>query len=292
MKVIYHIGLHSTDEDRALRCLLKNSEALARIGTVVTTPGRFRPVLRQAMLHLKGAPADRQTQEQILDALIEQDTPKRLLFSSDSFLCVPKRAIEDNVLYPLVGERAPWIRNLFPDAPAEFAFALRNPATFIPALHARFNDDESFGDYLARIRPEEISWVDMVDRLRASVPDCPLTIWCNEDTPLIWPEVLQALSGYPDDMRLDGLEDFLATLMSDEGIERLRAYLDSHTPRNADHYRRIISAFLDKFAEEDAVEMEFDLPDWTSDRIARLTERYETEIAQIAEMHGVRFLHP
>ncbi|SDJ79617.1 hypothetical protein [Aliiruegeria lutimaris] len=292
MKVIYHIGLHSTDEDRALRCLLRNDSQLQQKGIVVAQPGRFRPVLREAMIQLKGQPATEEMQDHILEEITEIDHPQQVLFSNDSFLCVPKRAIQEGTLYPLVAERAPWIRNLFPGQPAEFALGLRNPATLIPALHARFAAEESFEGYLARIDPEALSWADMVERLHAAMPDARLTIWCNEDSPLIWLDILEALSGLPDASQLDGNYDFIASLMTEDGFSRLQAYLDGHPASGREHWRRIISAFLDKFARPEAVEEEFDLPGWTQQRVADLSARYEADIERIAGMDGVDFLSP
>ncbi|SNS54518.1 hypothetical protein [Tropicimonas sediminicola] len=290
MKLVYHIGLHSTDEDRALRCLLQNAEKLAEVGTIAPAPGQFRPVLRQAMIHLRGAPASRHIQEQVLDEVIDHDTTERLLFSNDSFLCVPKRAITGGALYPLAEERAPWIRNLFPDDPAEFAFGIRNPATLIPALQARFAEEEDFAAYLARIQPEDLSWADMVARFQRAVPDCPLTIWCNEDTPLIWYDILEALTSCPNALELEGVHEFHRTIMSEEGVERMERYFESHPSENGEQRRRVIATFLEEFATPEAVEEEYDLPGWTADRIARLSERYEADVAEVAAMEGVRFL--
>ncbi len=292
MKIVYHIGLHSTDEDRALRCLLRNDAMLQERGIVAAQPGRFRPVLREAMIQLKGQPANEEMQDHILEEIIDLDTPERVIFSNDSFLCVPRRAIMGGTLYPLVGERAPWIRNLFPSHVAEFAFALRNPATMIPAMHARFSDQESFGEYLGRISPETLSWVDMIRRLRAAAPDSPVTLWCNEDSPLIWPEILEALCGIETTTVLDGIDDFVSELMSDEGVARMNSYLETHPPASTEHRRRIVSAFLDKYVREEAVEMELDLPGWTAARISALTAKYEAEVEQIAAMDGVTLLAP
>ena len=290
MKVIYHIGLHSTDEDRALRCLLRNDSLLQQRGIVVAQPGRFRPVLREAMIQLKGQPATEEIQDHILEGITEIDAPQRVLFSNDSFLCVPRRAIEGGVLYPLVSERAPWIRNLFPGQPTEFALALRNPATLIPALHARFAAEENFEQYLARLDPEALSWMNMVERLRACVPDARLIVWCNEDSPLIWPDILQALSDLPDPMHLEGINDFIAGLMTEDGFARLESYLDGHPASGVAHWRKIVSAFLDKFALADAVEEEFDLPGWSQERVSILSERYEEDIERIVQMDGIEFL--
>ncbi|WP_116084305.1 hypothetical protein [Tropicimonas sp. IMCC34011] len=292
MRIVYHIGLHCTDEDRALRCLLKNSEMLRAHGTVVAVPGRFRPVLREAMVTLRGQPAGADTQESVLDAVTDVDSPERIVFSSDSFLCVPARAVGAERLYPQAGERAPWIRNLFPDDPAEFALSLRNPATLLPALHERMGEDHDFAEYISRIAPEKLSWAEMVERLVAAVPGCPVTVWANEDTPLIWHDVLRALAGHPEDMTLEGETDFLGTIMKPEGVTRMDSYLASHPPKTPDHRRRITAAFLDKFARPGAVEEEFELPGWTQELVGRLTETYEADLARIAGMDGVRVIAP
>lgn len=288
--VVYHIGLHATDEDKALRCLLKNARVLAETGTVIALPGRFRPAMREALLQLRGAPADAELQRGLLDRVLDDDPARRILFSHDSFLCVPKRAVLDGRYYPVAAERLPWIRNLFPGMPCEFAIALRNPATLLPALHARFQDKIAYSDYLARVQPQALDWAAFVAEIRAAVPDCKLTIWANEDTPLIWPDVLQALSGHPPGLVLEGVNDLLSTIMSEEGLGRMVTYLDSHPPRTPEHRRRIVSAFLDKFAIEEAIEIEYDLPGWTENLIAELTARYEAQLAQIAAMDGITFL--
>ena len=293
MKVTYHIGLHATDGDSAVSVLLRNAAGLRREGGVVARPDAFRPALRDVMVAHRGTPSDADTRRAVL-ARVSPDLPEpaRILFSSESFLCLPARAVQGPHLYPQAAERAPWIRAVFPDAPVEFAFAMRNPATFLPAIHRRFAAEEGFGQFLARVAPERLSWLDMVTRLRDSVPDCALTIWADEDSALLWPDILQALSGTADPMALDGVHDFPGTLMQPDGLERMRTYLETHPPSGPAHRRKVVAAFLDRFAQPAAVEMEFDLPGWTAERIAHLTERYEADLAALARLDGVRLLRP
>lgn len=294
MRFTYHIGLHCTDEDRALNCLMSNAQTLAAEASSVPRPGRFRPALREAMLALKGAPAPPDMQERLLDAVLETDRPSHVLFSSDSFLCVPQRAITPEGLYPLAGERATWIRQLFPDAPAHFCFALRNPVGLVPALHARMKSDETFADFVDRIEPESLSWHDMVTRLRAAVPDAQLTIWCNEDAPVLWPEILAQLAGRTNGEAADlsGWDAFYEELMGSGALERMRSYLSSHPPKDPAHRRRVIAAFLDRFAQDGAVVEEYEDPVWHPARVQRLTEQYEADIARIEQMGGVTLLLP
>ncbi|MEM1430913.1 MAG: hypothetical protein AAGG09_15765 [Pseudomonadota bacterium] len=292
MRVTFHIGLHSTDEDRALGCLLANETLLAREGTAVPRPGLFRPALRDAMVSLKGAPAPTALQEHILDAVTATDRPRHIVFSSDSFLCVPQKAVGEDCLYPLAGDRAIWIRNLFPDNDATICFALRNPATLLPAIHARTGATEDFADLMRTIRPEALNWFDMVERLAAGLDGTRIVLWSNEDAPILWPEILALLAGRSDGTAHDlaSWDSFLAELLPAEAMTRMRSYLETHPPRDPSHRRRIIAAFLDRFASPDAVEDAVELPGWDHERIADLTARYEADLVRIEQMPFVEVL--
>ncbi|WP_438955642.1 hypothetical protein [Cognatiyoonia sp.] len=50
--------------------------------------------------------------------------------------------------------------------------------------------------------------------------DSPITMWCNEDTPLIWSEIVRALAGIERAQRITGGFDLLATIMVPEGMKR------------------------------------------------------------------------
>jgi hypothetical protein len=71
MQFHYHLGAHCTDEDRILRCLLKNKSKIARNGTIVPGPGKYRPVIRQALVTLKGQSAPPDMQQAMLDQFLD-----------------------------------------------------------------------------------------------------------------------------------------------------------------------------------------------------------------------------
>ena len=56
------------------------------------------------------------------------------------------------------------------------------------------------------------------------------------------------------------------------------------------HRRRVCAAFLDKYARDDAVEEELDLPGWTEELVEELTEDYDDDIARIQHMPGVNLI--
>ncbi|MDB5657732.1 MAG: hypothetical protein JWS10_347 [Cypionkella sp.] len=290
MRIVYHLGAHFTDEERLLKCLLKNREVLAEHGIVVPGPKRYRNLLRDTAIQLKGTPASRDTQALILDKIMEEDIANRMVLSWDSFLSLAPWAL-DGTLYPAAGERVRAFSQIFPEIEAEFHLAIRNPATFLPALLEKL-PNKTYAEFIGRANITQLHWSQVIQRILKLNPGIPLTIWCDEDTPLIWPEVLRAVAGLPDDLVLEGEDDLLASLMSGEGMTRLHAYLDGHPPGSVMQRRKIVSAFLDKFALPDRIATEVEMPGWTDTTIAELTRLYDEDVYRIANMPGVRFIAP
>lgn len=289
MRIVYHLGAHCTDDERLIRCLWKNRETLAAQGIVVPAPTRYRSLLRDTAVTLKGRPASRDTQAVVLDQIMEEERADRLILSWDNFLSYPQWVIRGRALYPAAAERIRAFTQIFPEIEAEFHLALRNPASFLPVLYSRTRG-KSFEEFMGGADPRSLSWLKLVEDVRTLNPDANLTIWCDEDTPLIWPEVLRAVSGHALGTVLTETDDLLAEIMSPEGLERMRAYLGANPPASVLQRRRIVSAFLDKFALPDQVDMELDLPGWDETMIEDITGQYRRDIAQIRTLAGVTFI--
>ena len=80
--------------------------------------------------------------------------------------------------------------------------------------------------------------------------------------------------------------------MSNEGMQRFLSYIKSHPPQSENQKRRIMAAFMDKYAIDDEVEEEVDLPGWTDEVMDFLTEIYEEDIDIIQSMPGVTVITP
>lgn len=132
----------------------------------------------------------------------------------------------------------------------------------------------------------------MVGLLRESVPDMPITIWCNEDTPLLWAHIIRQMVGLEDSEKIIGGFDLLSSIMTAEGMKRFRAYLKDHPVMSEHQKRRAIAAFLDKYAMDAEVEEELDMPGWTDELVDEMSEIYDEDVARIAQMPGVRVLMP
>ncbi len=290
-RIAFHFGVHCTDEDSLVRCLLKNRDTLVREGIAVPGPGRYRPLIRKALETLQGAPAPPETEREMLASIVDQDNATRLVLSSESFLCPPQGALGKGMLYPMAEEKTPWFDRLFPGSQSAYFLAIRNLASLLPMLLARPNAP-SYAALVTETDPLRLSWADLVRRIRAANPEIPLTVWCDEDTPLIWPEVLRRVCGHSAETRLDHLDDRLATLLSEEGLRQLHAHLAAHPPDDETARREAVSAFLERFARPEALQVEVDVPGWDASHIAALTERYEADIKAIAAMDDVAFIRP
>ncbi len=290
-RIAFHFGLHCTDEDSLIRCLLKNRDALARDAIAVPGPGRYRPLIRKALESLQGAPAPPEMEQEMLASIVDQDNATRMVLSSESFLCPPQGALGRGMLYPMAEEKTPWFDRLFPGSQSAYFFAIRNLASMLPMLLARPNAP-SYSALVTETDPLRLSWADLVRRVRDANPEIPLTVWCDEDTPLIWPEVLRRVSDHSRETRLEHLDDRLSTLMSADGLRQLSAHLEAHPPADEAARREAVSAFLERFARAEALQVEVDVPGWDESHIAALTERYEADIAQIAALDGVTFIRP
>jgi len=290
MEIVFHIGAHCTDDGQIHACLAKNRAMLGEERIIVPNPGRFRPVLRETLSVLNGAPANAEIQEIMLDSILTEDRPERIILSNDAFLCGIQKVFGGTKLYPEAADKVAKMANLFPDSPVEFCLATRNPATFLPACFSR-SEAKDFAAYLAATNPLALRWSTVIEAIRQAVPNATIKVWSNEDTPFIWHELIREIADCRDGKRLIGLDDFIRSIMLPEGVDRMSAYLETRPPANETQRRRILSAFLDKFEKED------DTPDvaapvWTDGYVSRLTEIYEEDLFLIERIPGVQFIAP
>lgn len=290
MRIAYHLGVHCTDNDRLITSLAQNRDLLQREGVAVPPPARYRTLIRDTAISLKGRTATPETQALVLEQILDDREAERVVLSWDSFLAFPLWALQGG-LYPNGGQRMHAIAQIFPDLEAEFFLAIRSPATFLPELLKK-QRGKSYDEFMGGVHPQDLFWSTLIRDLRAHNPGVPVTVWCDEDTPLLWPEVLRTVADIPHDIPLEGQDALLRTLMTEDGMDRMNGYLATHPPRSEAQWRRVASAFLDKFARPEELTMEVDLPGWTEALVEALTVQYEQDVARIAQLPGVRLLQP
>jgi len=291
MQIVFHIGANCTDQDRLLKSLLKNAETFAKQGVKVPGPGKYRRLIRETIQALDGAPPADDTREILLDAILDDEHCNRLVMSHSKFMCVQRRIFENRIFYEIAEQKLLGLANLFAGDELEICLAIRNPATFLPATY-QGSEIDTFDNFMRGLPPSEVRWSDLVARIRAILPHAGVTVWCNEDTPLIWAQLIRELAGVDPLTRITGGFDLLSTIMSPDGMKRFVAYLKANPPQTEQQKRRIIAAFLERYAIDTEIEDEIDLPGWTDDTINHLTALYDQDIDRIAQMPGVNFIAP
>ncbi|MEH6521343.1 hypothetical protein [Sulfitobacter sp.] len=289
MKLVLHAGVHFTEEDRLMKCLLRNADDFASRGVVVPGHSKYRGILRETLNAMASAPPSDMARDVLMDAILDEGDAERVILSDANFFRTPKTAVQEGMFYPAAPVRMMRMAQIFERDDVEIFIGIRNPATLLPILYGK-SDNKDPAAFWGGRDPRDVVWSDTIDLLRQSVPNVPITVWCNEDTPLLWAHIIRQMAGLADDERIIGGFDLLSSIMSGEGMKRFRSYLKDHPVMTEHQKRRAIAAFLDKYALDDEVEEELDMPGWTDGLVDEMSDIYDADVAAITEMQGVRVL--
>ncbi len=291
MQVAFHCGVHGTDLYRMVKTLLQNRDWLLRNGIEPLTPNSHRDVFIEAIDALQGAPATPEMQQVMFDTLLEVDKQQRMICSTPTFLGAPRRAISPEGLYATAGEKMAALANLFPDAEVEFFMALKNPATLIPFVLEQQNSPP-YSELMAGVDAVQLSWAVTMRRILAALPGHRIIVWCHEDTPLIWPEVVRRIASMPSDVPLKAGLQILGDIIQPEGIQMIREALSREERLTVANRRRIFTQALEKHALPEQLEIDINLPGWSQELVDQITARYDHDIAEIAALPGIEFIVP
>jgi hypothetical protein len=291
MQLILHTGAHFTEDDRLTKCLLRNRDDFAKRGVSVPGPSTYRRLMRDTLNALDGVSPSPEAREVLLDAMVDDDTADRLILSNPHLFGAPRAAIQQGRLYPKAVEKLLAISRLFPQDEIEMFMAIRNPATFLPTAFKQ-SPKPDIDRFIGNVPPQNIRWSELFQRIREEIPRVSVTAWCSEDSPLIWAQIIREMAGLEHGEKIIGGFDLLSSIMSRAGMKRFRAYLKEHPTMNEIQKRRVIAAFLDKFAIEDEIEEELDLPGWTMNLVDEVTEAYDEDVFEIQRIPGVNLIMP
>lgn len=291
MQIAFHIGANCTDEDRLLKSILKNANTLLQHGTAVPGPSRYRSLIRETIQGLGGSDPAPDTREILLDAIIENDRVRRVVLSNDNFICIPKRIFDHGLFYPQAEQKVRGLQRLFPDDDISLYLSIRNPVTFLQETFRRVNTGD-FQSYLGLMEPDELRWSDVIRRIRSGAPDIPLVVWCNEDSPLLWEQLIRTVSGMPSDQDIVGGLDLLSNIITREGLNLLKTRLSQDPTQSYAARHDMIADIWETHAIAEQVEDEIDLIDLAPDMVARMSGMYEDDLSVIADIEGVTLMLP
>lgn len=291
MQIVFHTGAHATSEDRLLKCLLKNKDGFAKKGVAVPGPSRYRELIKDSCKALAASDPSPDARDVLIDAILDEELSDRILMSDASLIGWRNYALSHGVLYPRAGERLDQLQRLFALDQIEIFMAIRNPATFLPAVFQK-KPENAIQAALSLVDLGALRWSETLMRMRAAAPEIPITVWCYEDSPLIWAQIIREMAALDHGEKIVGGFDLLGAIMSKEGMQRFRTYLHQNKGFTEIQKRRVISAFLDKYALEEELEQELDLPGWTEDLVEMMSDVYDEDVYEIQRIPGVQFISP
>lgn len=291
MQLVLHTGAHYTEQERLIQSMLRNSDAFGKKGIVIPDPEAYRGVIRGTLNAMQRTPPSDDARDVLLDVILEDEDAERVILSDPNFFRTQGTAMQNGVLYPAAPTRMAYMAELFPDDDVQIFLAVRNPATFLPILHgvAKEKDHAAFW---GTCEPMDIRWSETIGAIRAAVPDVPITVWCNEDMPLIWSQIILRMAGLEEGSKISGGFDLLMSIMSKEGMQRFRSYLAAHPDMSEAQKGRVIAAFLDKFALDEEIEEELDMPGWTDELVDAMTDQYDQDMAEVARIPNLSIIAP
>ncbi|MDG2463176.1 MAG: hypothetical protein P8M57_06860, partial [Planktomarina sp.] len=69
-------------------------------------------------------------------------------------------------------------------------------------------------------------------------------------------------------------------------------YFKANPPNSEKERQRVLAAFLEHYANPEAVEEEITLPDWTDDLLHRLSDLYNEDVNAIISRGDVQVIEP
>ncbi len=291
MQIAFHIGANCTDEDRLLKSLLKNGDTFRKHGIAVPGPGRYRSLIRETIQGLGGIPPHADTRDILLDAIVESGDIHRVLLSNENFICIPNRVFENATFYEQATSKTHGLHQLFPDDDIELFIGIRNPATFAQETF-RKSKSATIQEHLGLLSLRDLHWSKVIGRIKAGAPDTPITVWCNEDAPLLFEQLIRAMSNIAPDVTVDGGLDMLAPLIGNDGIKAIEAELSKNPPTSHAERHEVIAKVWEQHVITDKVEDVIEISGLTNDQIADATQAYDDDLARIAAISGVKLLLP
>ena len=289
--IVYHLGAPKTDDEQITRSLRKDAPLLAENGVLLPWPKDYRPLIGDMIKELKGDEPTDEEQESLFNSIVRGQKIDRLILSNSKFMGMPTWMFVKEEFFGNAGKNTAALRNIFFDNPNEFFLGIANPASFIPSVYKDLSG-KTYDQFLNGMDLANVRWSDVITRIQDANPGCPITVWCNEDSPIIWPTILQEMADLDPQTHMKGETDIINKIISEEGQTLLAKYLSDRPDLTEIQRRRIRSVFLDKFYLGEVVEEVIDLPGWTEETVDALTEIYDDDVERIEHMHGVTFISP
>lgn len=293
MRITLHIGAHHTRTPRLVGAIKSCERAFGRLNIASSSPNHYRPIIASELTRLDGLPPIISEEDAVLAQILgDKSDTQNLIMINEDWAGDRNMMFKGGQLYTGIGASVSRVAELFSQHDVHITMAIRNPAFLINAALTAPGTPASLNWFLKSNDPMELSWVAPVEQLQDALPKAQITMWCEEDTPLIWPRIIRHVANVADDTPVRGTLAAIADSLQPEGIDRFRTFMRNHTLTSDVQYERAVLAFLDKYADESVMTASCNVPGWTAETVHDLSLNYEDDIATLAAKDNVTFILP
>lgn len=293
MRITLHIGAHYTRTPRLVGAINNCERVFKRLNFATPRPSHYRPIIASELERLDSLPPIKDEEDAVLAQILgEQHAAQHLVMINEDWAGDRTMMFKGGQLYTGIGASVSRVAELFSQHDVHITMAIRNPAFLINTALAAPATPASLKWFLKSNDPMDLSWVAPVEQLQQALPKAQITMWCEEDTPLIWPRILRHVANIPEDTAIRGTMAAIADSLQPEGIDRFRTFMRNHPLTSAVQYERAVLAFLDKYADENLMTASCTVPGWSAETVHDVSLNYEDDIATLAAKDKVTFILP
>ncbi|WP_157770184.1 hypothetical protein [Ruegeria marisrubri] len=262
---------------------------MSQRGTAIPDPRIYRGALREAFAASEaGRPGQR---DDLITRILGGERAERVVLSNTHFFGTKWAGIAEGSFYPQAGPRMAQLCEIFRGDQVELFMCIQNPGIFIPKTLNALPETRR-NKILGTTDLSALSWSRMVEQVLQMAPQAKITLWCNEDAPMIWGRILRALAGLTPGEPVRGQYSLLAEILTEDGRRELSARVSRNPERDEADTQELVADILQRHADRDKIEEELDFPGWSNEVIDAFTELYENDVAKMRAMPGVTFLAP
>lgn len=279
------LGPHSQLSLPFQKLLKRNSQKLLQVKAECPQPAMHRDTLRQVLKLPTADLADKKTHQIYVDAVLDKDDTRCVIYNYGAFLGGGKSALYDEVPYPKLEEKVAPLRILVGEQKATLYICLKTYAEW-STVKARHNSD--LGLKLSAA-PERLgfSWVPFVERLRSAWPESTLVVLRENELAFHWAAYVALITGHPNAHSFDGIDTFPLSTLANKGKAHLKILRAQSQPKSIRSWINQTMPVVSRFGLQGITQDIGAGGIWTPSQIAQSEDIFEADFAHFQRMDNL-----
>ncbi len=286
-RVVLHLGAHKTASTHFHRLFIHNENLCDPFDLSVPKKKPIRKYFTKILV--PSVEITPNTTKEMFEVL--SDGRKNLFISDENIIGTPQGLMRDGCFYRNAHAKLQRAFSMLePVSDVKLMLAIRNPTTFVASSYGetiRSQGFLSFKDYRREMKPKEMSWLDLVHRIKSAMPGLDLLVWRFEDYRKVLPELISYVNtSDPEEIDYSESSGVVRPGLSQKAIDEIKVLCNKFPETtSSDDYEEIVRLY----PKSDS----FPAPKpWNENQIARLTALYEQDVEAIKKLDDVTFLEP